>query len=77
MGATKIVGKSPFENQNCKFLLWCSQLRIQDCPCSGVSSIPSTAQRVKNLALPLQLWHRSQLRLGLSPWPGIFLVPQV
>ena len=33
--------------------------------------IPSPAQWVKDLAL-LQLWCRSQLQLGLDPWPGNF-----
>ena len=31
---------------------------------------------VKDLALP-QLWHRFQLQLGFSPWPGNFHMPKV
>ena len=35
--------------------------------CWDTSFIPSSAQWVKNMALP-QLWHRSQLRLRSDPW---------
>ena len=33
--------------------------------------IPGPMQCVKDPAVPL-LWHRSQLQLGFSPWPGNF-----
>ena len=53
------------------------QLRIRCCLCSGSGRcrgsglIPSLVQYVKDLVL-LLLWHRSQLWLGFSPWPGNF-----
>ena len=39
------------------------------CLCGGDSSIPGLVQWVKDPVL-LQLWWRSQLRLGFSPWSG-------
>ena len=46
------------------------------CLCGGTSSIPGSAQRVKEPVL-LQLWYRSQLWLGFSPWPRNFHMPPV
>ena len=37
---------------------------------------PGPTQWVKDLTLS-QLWHRSQLQLGLDPWPGNLCMPQV
>ena len=37
---------------------------------------PNLAQRVKDPVL-LKLWRRSQLWLGLDPWPGNFRMPWV
>ena len=38
------------------------------------TEVPSVTWRVKDLAL-LQLWCRSQLWLGFSPWPRNFHMP--
>ena len=59
-----------------EFLLWRRGLRIQWCLCRGMGSIPSAVQWVKDLVFP-QLWHRSQMQVGLDPWPGNFHMPQV
>ena len=61
----------PLQTQHLKqayleFPLWHSGSRILCC-CSGMGSIPSPAQQVKDMALP-QLWHRLQLQLGFAPW---------
>ena len=37
----------------------------------NVDGIPPAAWWIEALAFP-QLWHRSQLRLGVDPWPGNF-----
>ena len=58
------------------FSLWCSKLRIWCCLCGGEGSVLSPAQWVEDQALP-ELWHRSQLQLIFSPWPGNFHMPQV
>ena len=41
------------------------------CLCRGTRSIPSLVQWLKHLVLPY-LWHRSQMHLRFSPWPGKF-----
>ena len=57
-----------------EFSLWLSWLRIEHCLCGGMSLIPSWAQWVKDPVL-LQLWCRSQMWLGLDPWPRNFHMP--
>ena len=64
------------KNSFMEFLLWYSRLRIQHCLCSNLGLIPGMAWQVKDLVLP-QLWHRSQLWLGLDPWLGNFCMLQV
>ena len=39
--------------------------------CGGMGSIPSLAPWLKDPVLP-QLWYRSQMQLGFSPWPRNF-----
>ena len=55
--------------------LWVNDLT---CPCGTTGMIPSPtqAQWVKGPEL-LQLSHRSQMRLGLDPWPRNFHMLQV
>ena len=43
------------------------QINDPTCLCGGTSSIPGLVQWVKDPEL-LQLWHRSWLWLGFSPW---------
>ena len=59
-----------------EFSLWHRGLRIWHCLCGGVGLIPNLAQCIKDLAL-LWLWHRLHLRLGISPWPRNFHLPQM
>ena len=57
-----------------EFLLCYIELSIQCCLHEGLGLIPSPGQCVKDQELP-QLWHKLQLWLEFSPWPGNFHMP--